>query len=323
MKKLVYHRKPNWLVRMVADLLYEYVYEDYGKYIDDSDFWADQCEEMSRPLMALIQRQYTLAHIGCSVVSFWDDKAGEMVCIRSLDWSGADNLAPCTRKFILAENDGTKQNVQVAGIAGMVGMLTGMKEQFSICINYAPWASSARFHADPTFLIRDLLSDDTVISYEEACDAVNNWKTGAPCFISLCGREKGEACVVEFGEGDLRKTRTVGSNGYIAQTNHYDKTSPFKDHNKEDFYKDDQFGENGWYWSDLLKNSEKRRGMIDAIMNDRPTDVNDIAEHILTQYCTPPLINFETAQWVVMRPKSMQMDIYKCTTKKGCPPNPS
>lgn len=321
MKKLLYAGKPNWMVRALAGLLYEHVYKDRGRYMQDCDFWADQCSSMSRPLMSLIQRQYTLAHLGCSVVSFWDEKAAEMVCVRSLDWNGADALAPCTRKFVFCDNDKKRQNIQVAGVAGMVGILTGMKEQFSLCINYAPWSHSARFHTEPTFLIRDLLSDDTVISYEDACSGVQNWLPGAPCFISLCGRQKGEACVVAFGADGKQKTRKIGDANYIVQTNHFEEDSEFAKHN-EKFYKSDQYEEDQWYWSKLLRNSKKRREMIEAIMDGSLTDVENATDHILGQFCNPPLINFETAQWVVMRPKSMHMDIYASTSLASCPADP-
>lgn len=322
MKKLVYKGRPKGLVNGLAKVLYEYVYKEHGRYIEDSDFWAEQCGELSRPLMAFIQRQYTLAHIGCSVVVFWDAHAEEMVCVRSLDWNGADDLAPCTRKFVFADNNKQEVGVQVAGIAGMVGMLTGMKEQFSICINYAPWTASARFHADPTFLIRDLLSDDSVITYSDACAAVEGWRTGAPCFITLCGRERKEACVVEFGKGDHKEIRGIADGkDYLVQTNHYDETSPFKKHNKEQ-YESADFNDDQWYWSKLLKNSLQRRTMLETAMATLPAGKIDIAEHILQRYCEPPLMNFESAQWVVMRPKSQQMDIYFCTRSASCPENP-
>ena len=322
MKKLVYKGRPNGLVTGLAKVLYEYVYKEHGRYIEDSDFWAEQCGELSKSLMAFIQRQYTLAHMGCSVVVFWDAHADEMVCVRSLDWNGADDLAPCTRKFVFADNNKQEVGVQVAGIAGMVGMLTGMKEQFSICINYAPWTASARFQADPTFLIRDLLSDDSVTTYSDACAAVESWRTGAPCFITLCGRAKGEACVVAFGKGDRKEICGVGEGKeYLVQTNHYDDASPFKKHNKKQ-YSDPGFSDAKWYWSKLLKNSLQRRTILEDTMEALPADKPGMVDHILQRYCEPPLMNFESAQWVVMRPKSQQMDIYSCTSAESCPENP-
>ena len=190
MSKLVYEvGVPKFLVHLSAKVLYNLVYRWWGHYTNESDYLASVCSNMSPSLMAFLQRQYTLAHMGCSVAMLWDEKAQEMVCFRSLDWRGADDIARSTRVFSFVNNQ-NEEVAQIAGITAMVGVLTGAKKGFSVAINYAPWTRSAKFKSDPTFLIRQLLEDDTINSYEEAMQKVSAWQVGSPCFISLCGVKK-------------------------------------------------------------------------------------------------------------------------------------
>lgn len=320
MKKLVYSKCPSWIINGLAKLLYQGLYQKHGLFIDESDFFADQSGCISRALMAFLQRQYTLAHAACSTTCMWDEQKKEMVCVRSLDWDGADDLAKCSRIFKFFDDESSEPTFQAAGVAGMAGILTGMKKGFSLCINYAPWHFGARFKPDPLFAIRKLLQDETIQTYSEAKQYVEQWKIGAPCFITICGQEKGEACVIECGTHKSH-TRQIGDNRFIVQTNHFDPDeSPFRHHNKK-FYKQSPPGkECGWYYSDLLKNSGERRKQIEAHLQTIPLNTEYLAENILKTYLVPPVLNFETAQWVVMRPKSKSLQVFTCTAKANCPP---
>mgnify|MGYP006225989239 FL=1 len=191
MSRLVYDvGVPKCLVHLSAKLLYAAVYKKRGHYTKESDYLASRCQDMSASLMAFLQRQYTLAHMGCSVVMAWDDKSEQMFCFRSLDWKGADDIARSTRPYSFV-NAKEEEVAKVAGITGMVGVLTGTKKGFSVAINYAPWKRSARFKSDPTFLIRQLLEDASITDYKSAQERVKTWEVGSPCFISLCGVSKG------------------------------------------------------------------------------------------------------------------------------------
>src|SRR5262249_25688014 len=48
--------------------------------------------------MAMIQQQYTWGHLGgCTTTAFWDERRGEAVHVRSLDWAMVDQLSDATR----------------------------------------------------------------------------------------------------------------------------------------------------------------------------------------------------------------------------------
>jgi hypothetical protein len=320
MKKLVCSKCPSWIINGFAKLLYRVVYQKNGIFIDESDFFADQSACVSRALMAFLQRQYTLAHASCSATCMWDEQKKEMLCVRSLDWDGADDLAKCTRIFKFFDDESSEPTFQAAGVAGMVGILTGMKEGFSICINYAPWQFGAMFKLDPLFAIRKLLQDETIQTYSEAKQNVEQWAIGAPCFITICGQEKGEACVVECGK-HKNYTRQIGENNFIVQTNHFDtKESPFRHHNKKFYKKSPPGKDRGWYYSDLLKNSGERRKLIESHLQTISINTDRLEEDILKTYLVPPVLNYETAQWVVMRPKSKSFKVFKSTSKLNCLP---
>jgi len=311
MSKLVYEvGVPKFLVHFGAKVLYNLVYRWWGHYVDESNYLASKCENMSASLMAFLQRQYTLAHMGCSVVMIWDEQTEQMVCFRSLDWKGADDIAKSTRRFSFVNKD-DKEIAQIAGVTAMVGVLTGAKKGFSVAINYAPWKRSAKLKSDPTFLIRQLLEDENITTYKQALKNVRAWQIGSPCFISICGVEKGEACVVELGSDNVF-VREIGTKNFLIQTNHYDlETSPFTQHNEEPYTKD--MNELEWYESELLQNSQQREKLFKKrLQEDSSLSMKD---KLISLYKEVPIMNYETAQWVYMQPKSGIIDIYACIDK--------
>jgi len=311
MSQLVYEvGVPKFVVHFGASLLYHLVYRWHGHYVNESDYLASRCSDMSASLMAFLQRQYTLAHMGCSVVMTWDEENEEMVCFRSLDWKGADDIALSTRRFSFV-NKHDKEVAQVAGITAMVGVLTGAKKGFSVAINYAPWKRSARFKSDPTFLIRDLLEDERITSYEQAKQKVKSWEVGSPCFISICGVKKGEACVIELGEKKVH-LREIGEKPFLIQMNHYDlETSPFVQHNEKPY--DIEMSAKEWYDSELLKNSQKREKIFKEKLEQKsPLNMQDT---LIKLYQEVPILNYETAQWVYMKPRSGEIEVYSVLDK--------
>lgn len=202
----------------------------HGKFkelIDESDWIAGQLD-VNPLLMALLQRIYSWAHIphgsGCSTAMTWDSCAGEMVQVRSLDWSmSPEAIARASVVFRLKA--GGNDVAQVAGIAGMVGFLTGVRRRFSVAINYAPGHSvlplaeeflqSIRGH-DPTFLLRELIQNDNPEldghdGYSAAAAMIERWNLSTPVFISLCGTRKGEAMVFEFSYNGIIYNRRAES----------------------------------------------------------------------------------------------------------------
>ncbi len=316
MSQLVYEvGVPKWLVHLSANILYHMVYKHWGHYIDESDFLARRFSHMSPSLMAFLQRQYTLAHMGCSVVMAWDEDEQKMLCFRSLDWKGSNDIARATRIFSFVNKEGV-EIAKIAGITAMLGVLTGVKEGFSVAINYAPWKRSARFKSDPTFLIRQLLEDESVNNYTDALDIIRRWEVGSPCFISLCGVQKGEACVIELGSRGEVYLRHMDESGILIQTNHYDlEASSFAQHNEAPYTKKEveEMDEKQWYDSELLRNSQERERLLKQFMS-APSPLS-MKEKFIQAYLKVPVLNWETAQWVLMQPEDSRMEVYTCIDK--------
>jgi len=313
MSKLVYEvGVPKFVVHLGAGLLYNLVYKWWGHYTKESDYLSFECANMRPSLMAFLQRQYTLAHMGCSVVMTWDEKNEKMVCFRSLDWRGSDDIAKATRVFSFVNKE-EKEVAQIAGITGMVGVLTGAKKGFSVAINYAPWKRSAKFKSDPTFLIRQLLEDENINTYAQAVSDVKTWAVGSACFISICGVEKGEASVIELSNSGQIHVRQMGDENYLIQTNHYDlETSPFVQHNEEPFTQ--EMTQKQWYDSELLQNSQKREAILKEELNKRSSV--EMKQRLIDLYKCVPLLNWETAQWVIMHPHDGSIEVYASLDKK-------
>jgi len=312
MSKLVYEiGVPKFLVHLGSKVLYHLVYKKWGHYINESDYLASQCSNISASMMAFLQRQYTLAHMGCSVVMLWDDKDEQMLCFRSLDWKGADDIARSTRRFSFV-NSKDEEVAQIAGITAMVGVLTGAKKGISIAINYAPWKRSAKFKSDPTFLIRQLLEDESIQNYEGAMMCVKSWEVGAPCFISICGVKKGDACVIELGHKTRVHVRQMDETGLLIQTNHYDlESSPFTQHNEKSY--EQKMSDKQWYDSELLRNSQKREKVLRQSL--QKSSGLSMQERLISVYKEVPVLNWESAQWVLMKPASGEIDVYSCIDK--------
>lgn len=293
-------------------LLYQLVYKNHGRYSNESDYMATQTGVLSPAQAAFLQRQFTLAHAAfCTTTTAWDEEHQEMVCMRSLDWQGADAIAQTSRIFDFT-NLQSQTIATVAGIAGMTGVLTGVKHGFSIAGNYAPWAFSARFRNDPTFLIRDILQDEAIDTYAKAVTAIKEWQVGSPCFITVCGVKKGEASVLEFGKGTQVCQTKADPSGVLVQANHY-SCNTFKPHSKPQ-YKHEPEG--GWYDSSLLRNSEHRQQQVlDGLQADSSAPLEATLKQL---YAQPPVLNYETAQWVLMRPartiREERMKLWKWTT---------
>ena len=118
--------------------------------------------------------------------------------------------------------------------------------------------------------------------------------------------------MIELGTGERVHCREISDEKHLVQTNHYDlKTSPFTPHNVNPYTQ--QMQEKQWYDSELLKNSQKRKEVLQAGL-DKKSDLQ-MQERLISLYKQVPVLNWETAQWVRMKPKTGEIDIYACTDK--------
>ncbi len=304
----------------------------YFQYRNQTEYFARNTKIGNKRIMtdhqmAIAQRMYTVAHFkgtsGCSTAVFWDDQNNEMVCLRSLDWSNAEALGKATRTFRFS--DGNKTVYEAAGVAGMVGILTALKKGsdgnggFGIAINYAPWSTfAASLNPDPTFYVRRLLEDEDITTYQQAKQEVTHWTTGAPVFITLCGPNQGEACVVEFGTSDKVPWVREMKNNILVQTNHFDlQESPFSGENPEQLLAPPDSGD----WSSVkkvLKHSQFRREQLEKtlvnLMSTPGSNGGISDQHFTDTYSKEPVWNFETAQWALIRPAKGTMSVWARST---------
>jgi hypothetical protein len=261
--------------------------------------------------MALCQRQYTWSHVGCTTAALWDENAGHMVCARSLDWPAANAIAKSTRYFDFHDQS-DRVTCHVAGLTGMVGVLTAVKPGgFSVVLNFAKVFFSARARSDPTFLIRKLVCDPAITTYAQAVEAVMHWEVGAPCFITLCGVGRGEACVVEFPPHPHRpRLRRVRGEQSLVQANHYDPDGEFGVLNTRNPRAEPPPGDD-WYDAPLITNSGYRRRVLEhGLQQLQRNPTADLDAALLALWRWPPVFNHETAHVVVMRPATGTMRIW-------------
>ncbi|MGE0387626.1 MAG: hypothetical protein AB7Q97_23110 [Gammaproteobacteria bacterium] len=311
MKALLY-RWPvvNPFVWLLAKGAYVF-YRRSGHFVAESDLLAERTGVLSAAEMAFCQRQYTWSHVGCSTAAIWDEARGHMLCMRSLDWPAAAAIAKATRYFEFQDPHG-RTLFRAASLTGMVGVLTGVRPGgFSVVLNFAKAPLSARRRSDPTFLIRKLLSDPQVRNWHDAVLAVLQWEVGAPCFITMCGIGRDEACVVEFPPyGRAPRIRRIGASGVLVQTNHYDPDGSFGALNRHDPAARPPPGED-WYAAKLMVNSGLRRARIEAGLRALAAAPGDALEQrALELWKQAPVFNYETAHVVAMRPATGELAIW-------------
>ena len=286
-----------WIATRTA---YAAILKSSGRHIEESDYLAGTLgrASLSRADMAGLQRLYTFAHAGCSVVMGWDEAADRMVHFRCLDWPSAEAIARASRLYQAVDEDGVIV-YRAAGILGLVGCLTAAKPGFSAAINFAPWRGpSLSPNPDPTFLLRELM-ESPAVTYDEARAAITRWRPSAPVFISLCGTHRDEACVLSFGAAWNRHrgchVEEIGQRPWLVQTNHFDPGGPFGYQNKP--WVEEDAAE--WETLSLLQTSLARKEKIRKAL----FSAGDGLERSLRAiFAEPPVWNRQTAQWVTMIP---------------------
>lgn len=306
MKAMLAHHGATIPVSIIAWLAYNLHYKRHAYFIDESNEMA-QHGGISNSLMAFLQRQYTWSHMACTTASVFDPATDEMVMLRSLDWPGAETLAKATRLHEFQDDSG-KTAFLSAGLTGMVGVLTGVRPgAYSIALNFAHARRSIRPAADPTMMIRRTLEDARVDSFAAAKLAISKWDLGAPCFISLCGIAKGEGCVFEFLPGGAHQIREMGDKPYVVQANHYDGKE-----NAAATAQLDAADAEARFQASLMDSSGMRRRQVETRFSEwgAGPGAEAVEAAALRVWTEVPVRNYETTQFVVMRPSKGEMRIW-------------
>jgi hypothetical protein len=268
---------------------------------------------VDKKTLALLQLAYTLSHLsGCTAAVYHHPDFG-MLHIRCLDWEmSVKEIAAATRIFEFRK--GNKIVFKVVGIAGMVGVLTGVKPgKFSVTINWAsskdawvPWPKR-----EPTFRLRDVL--EQCETYEGAVNALSRAEFSTPVFFTICGSEPGQACVIEVAHKGLfnqqvNKREFSFAERFLVQTNHYDEYGPLA---KQNTYDPSRRLTGDPSAVDLEKSSgERRRAMADImkrIIARGSLDLDIVAEYALSE---PPVQNRFTVQQMLMVPKTGELRVW-------------
>jgi hypothetical protein len=189
-----------------------------GLYRGEISSWAKGLG-VSVGTVTLLNCAYELSHLhwpklfGCTAGVRWIDGLG-LVHVRNLDWPLA-GMGEATRLFRFRR--GMREFVAV-GVPGQVGVLSGMLPGgYSVTINWAPPDSFPTFDFGPAFLLRDLL--ETCDGYEAAVKTLSTTRLSTSVFFTVCGIDKGQACVIERSRSDSA-VRPIGG-GVLVQSNHH------------------------------------------------------------------------------------------------------
>ena len=302
---------PLWLLRILSFLLYCWCAIARRPFLDDSNAMARAAArpEIDRNIMAALQRVYSLSHfkIGCTAAVLQHPDHGP-VHIRCLDWEVMrSEIIQATRLFDF-QRDGNTIFV-AAGIAGMVGVLSGLRPgRYSVTINWAqskcaivPWAKQ-----DPTLLLRNVL--ETCEHYEDAVNTLRNTEVGAPVYYTVCGAEDGQGCIIEVAHiGLFRQCANVraldGTTPWLVQTNHYDEASSLARQNVTQRVP----ARPKWENEPLEVSSRERRRVMEASVAGaiarRVVSASDLVDAVRI----PPVQNIHTVQQMVLYPRSGQL----------------
>jgi hypothetical protein len=270
-----------------------------GLYRGEIEAWAEALG-VSVGTATLLNCAYELSHLrwskifGCTAGVRWVDGLG-MVHVRTLDWPLAA-MGGATRLFRF--HRGGRAFVSV-GVPGQVGVLSGMLPQaYSVTINWAPPTAFPSFDFGPTFLARDTL--ETCDTFDEAVNALTRTCLSTSVFFTVCGTEKGQACVIERTQRDAVVREMTGP--ALVQANHHAAQRFSK--NNEDLHEvadsEEEFSFEG--------SSRRATILNDALAEMRlPCTLDDVAStlNIAT------VLNSLTCQQMVFCPRTGEVKVWR------------
>jgi hypothetical protein len=279
--------------------LFARLYQRFGGlYSGEIRAWADALG-VSLGTATMLNCAYELSHLrlpkvfGCTTGVRWADDLG-MVHVRTLDWP-LPSMGPATRLFRFRR--GAREFVSV-GVPGQVSVLSGMLPgAYSVTINWAPPAAMSSFEFGPAFLLRNTL--ETCDSYGAAVEALRRTRLSTSVFFTICGTERGQACVIERTQRAAAVREMDGP--ALAQANHH-VAARFVRNNKvlreveeEGFHED----------------SGRRAAALDrALAEAGPIHSLDEVAGLLN---VPPVFNRYTVQQMAFCPRTGDVRVWRAT----------
>jgi hypothetical protein len=203
----------------VARWIFAWLYHAFGGlYQGEIGAWAETLG-VSLGTATMLNCAYELSHVrlpklfGCTTGVCWIEGLG-MVHVRTLDWP-LPRMGAATRVFRFRRH--SREFLSV-GVPGQVSVLSGMLPGvYSVTINWAPPGATPSFDFGPAFLLRHTL--ECCDSYAAAVAALQHTPLSTSVFFTVCGTEKGQACVIERTPRAAAVREMVGP--ALAQANHH------------------------------------------------------------------------------------------------------
>jgi hypothetical protein len=267
-----------------------------GLYQGEIAAWADALG-VSLGTATMLNCAYELSHLrlprvlGCTTGVCWANGLG-MVHVRTLDWP-LPNMGEATRLFRFRR--GTREFVTV-GVPGQVSVLSGMLPgAYSITINWAPPGPMPGFDFGPAFLVRNTL--ESCDSYAGAVEALCGTLLSTSVFFTICGTERGQACVIERTQRQAVVREMLGP--ALTQANHH-VDARFARNNKVL----SEVEEAGFHEDSARRAEKLGRALTESAQADTLDDVAG-ALHV------PPVFNRYTVQRMAFCPRTGDIRVWR------------
>jgi predicted choloylglycine hydrolase len=267
-----------------------------GMYRGEITAWAEGLG-ISLGTATLLNCAYELSHLrvpklfGCTAGARWSEGRG-MVHLRTLDWP-LPGMAAGTRLFRYRR--GAREFVAV-GVPGQVSVLSGMVPgAYSVTINWAPPGPLPSFEFGPAFLVRQTL--ESCDSYAAALEALRRTPLSTSVFFTLCGTERGHACVIERTQRAAVVREMAGP--ALAQANHHMAARFVRNNKVLREVEGEGFQEDSGHRAEALSR---------ALTGFGPAFSLDDAAVALS---APPVLNSYTVQQMVLCPRTGEIKIWR------------
>jgi hypothetical protein len=272
-----------------------------GLYRGEIDSWANALE-VSSGTATMLNCAYELSHLrlpklfGCTAGVRWVDGLG-LVHVRTLDWPLA-SIGEATRLFRFRRGD---REFVAVGATGHIGVLSGMlPHAFSATINWAPPAGRPSFDFGPAFLLRNTLEECD--SYDAAVQALRHTPLSTSVFFTICGTEKGQACVIERTQRAAVIREMSGP--ALVQANHHLAPRFLKNNTDLDELEE---GETESFHRDSEKRAEALLSNLAGFPS--PCTLEDMANPLNAA----PVLNQYTCQQMVFCPRTGGVKVWRRT----------
>jgi hypothetical protein len=270
-----------------------------GLYRGEINAWADALG-VSVGTATMLNCAYELSHLrrsrpfGCTAGVRWVEGLGP-VHVRNLDWP-LPSIGAATCRFRFRRGG---RSFVVVGAAGHVGVLSGMvPHAYSVTINWAPPTSLPTFDFGPAFLLRQTL--ETCDNYESAVEALRRTRLSTSVFFTVCGTERGQACVVERTQRAAVVRAVTGP--ALVQANHH-IARRFVRNNR--VLRDLEEGEQESFYQD----SSRRAEALDRVLAQ--ASAGCAFEEVAGALNADPVLNVETCQQMVFCPRSGDVRVWR------------